>query len=134
MADDLRLKVVNTSWYYRIGERLAANKLREFCRSVQSEETQKARDYRTGIDETFFARTPLHRARALYDLYQRHPRVAGTMIEYEAEEGDRNRASVWAGATSRGCLARPPCPGVVRALSASPPRHTPARIAWAVTP
>jgi len=95
IPDELRDKVIGNSWYGRMGKRLCLQAFTQFTKRSDLTSTAMARDYRWAIEQSFFARQPLERARAVYDAYQSAAGITGVVIDELAGKSDTSSTALW---------------------------------------
>src|SRR5690606_29226523 len=88
-------KVIGNSWYGRMGKRLCLQAFTQFTKRSDLTSTAMARDYRWAIEQSFFARQPLERARAVYDAYQSAAGITGVVIDELAGKSDTSSTALW---------------------------------------
>lgn len=95
MPDVLRDKVIANAWYGRIGKRLCIHDFTQFSKRPDLTSPVKAKDYRWAIEQSFFARQPLERARAVYDAYQTAAGITGVVIDELAGKSGVYSTKLW---------------------------------------
>lgn len=95
IPDALRDKLISTAWYGRIGKRLCIQEFTQFTKRPDLTTVAMAKDYRWAIEQSFFARQPLERARAVYDAYQSAAGVTGVVIDELAKKAGVSSESLW---------------------------------------
>ncbi len=95
IAEDTRDKLIENAWYGRIGKRLCIQDFTQFTKREDLKSSAKARTYRWAIEQSFFARQPLERARAVYDAYQAAAGVTGIVIDELVGASGLKAKDVW---------------------------------------
>lgn len=95
MPDALRDKVIANAWYGRIGKRLCIQDFTQFSKQPGLTSPVRAKEYRWAIEQSFFARQPLERARAVYDAYQSAAGITGVVIDELASKSSASSTSIW---------------------------------------
>jgi hypothetical protein len=89
-------KVCGIAWYQQIAKRLAFAAFFQQCKTHQEEELyQRAKSYVLKVQESFFERTPLARAEALYNAYKETPRLPGEFVAGMALEEGVSQQTIW---------------------------------------
>lgn len=106
MPETVRNQLIASAWWGRIGQRVCLKAFRSFVRSSDSASAETARAYKLAVDNSFFARTPLIRAKRLYSAYSDAPQMTSLVVD-DLAGGDADKArTVWDNA--RGSSARQP--------------------------
>lgn len=93
--ESVRESIIGNAWYGRIGKRLCLKEFIGFTKRTDLTSASLARSYRWAIEQSFFARQPLDRARAIYDAYQMAAGITGiTIDELVSKEGGASR-TLW---------------------------------------
>jgi hypothetical protein len=96
LNDEQRKAVAVTAWYLQIAKRIAQADLVDNCRDNRGVDLyDKLREYVFKVSASFFAKTPLDRAEALYAAYFDHPKLTGDIISALAAEEGLKEVEVW---------------------------------------
>jgi hypothetical protein len=90
-----RDKVIPSEWYGRIGKRLCIKDFTQFTKRTDIISASTARDYRWAIEQSFFARQPLERARAVYNAYQTAAGITGVVIDELVNKSGMPATALW---------------------------------------
>lgn len=91
----MRDKVIATAWYGRIGKRLCIQAFSQFTKQGDVASAATAREYRWAIEQSFFQRQPLERARAVYDAYQAAAGITGSIINEISQQSGKPSDELW---------------------------------------
>jgi len=95
MPDDFRTHLITGTWWGRIGQRVCMKSFYSLVKSLGSPGATAARRYKESVDNSFFAKRPLGRARRLYKAYAEAPKMSGQLVD-ELGAGDSERTkAVW---------------------------------------
>lgn len=96
VAADARKVAAATGWYGQIARRLAIGELQNRCKDNRGvREFEAARVYRFNTRASFFHRSALSRAEALYSAYLESPRLSQDMVRYEASRQQVSEKTIW---------------------------------------
>lgn len=96
LSPELRARIVGVAWFQQIGKRLAyAFFVQECSRNKGVTLYEQGRTYNHDVLGSFFMRTPLARAEALYEAYTKSPRLPGEFVSQIAENIGRSVRDVW---------------------------------------
>lgn len=99
VTDEERERLAFVAWYQQIARRLAIHALLTECNTrVGNKVCDNARDYLFNVRTSFFQKTPLARAEALYNAYFNHERLSGDALAIMAQE---EKVSAGTGAWNR---------------------------------
>jgi len=95
LNDELRSAFCGAAWFGRIARRLAFRKLLDHCKAHQTEAVMAAKQYRWAIEDSFFAKRPIDRAKRLYAAYKESPNISGCLVNDLAGEDDKRQKKEW---------------------------------------
>lgn len=87
--------IIPAAWYGRMAKRLC---LREFITLTKRNDITSAsvaKEYRWAIEQSFFVRLPIDRAKAVYDAYMNTPGITGRIVDEIAEAEDASADGIW---------------------------------------
>lgn len=91
-----RQAVAIAGWYLHIAKRIAQADLVDTCKINRGVELyDKLREYGFRVNASFFAKTPLDRAEALYSAYFEHPKLTGDVVSSLARAEHIREVDVW---------------------------------------
>lgn len=96
LGDDVRDVIIAQAWLGRIGKRLCIQAFTPLTKRQDLKLSAVARDYRWAVEQSFFVRRPLDRARAIYKAFHNAGCITGRIIE-EMASLDKKKApdSIW---------------------------------------
>lgn len=96
LDEQQRRNVISAAWYQQIAKRVREAAFFEERKKRPTEDILKqARDYMFNVRASFFQKTALARAEALYNSYLASPRLSGEAIGLLARELAMNERSTW---------------------------------------
>ena len=96
LNDEQRQAVAITAWFLQIAKRIAQADLVEYCKAKRGVDLfDKLREYGFDVNASFFAKTPLDRAEALYAAYFKHPKLTGYHVSALATAEGLKEVDVW---------------------------------------
>ena len=90
MPDAVRTAILKAGWFGRIGKRLCIAAFESFVKSSQMGCAAKLKEYRNAIEQSFFKRAPLDRAKFVYSAYQTTGPITHLAIS-ELTNGDSDK-------------------------------------------
>jgi hypothetical protein len=93
MPDAVRQSLLDNAWFGRIGKRICIAAFNQFAQTKGIPEIDNAKQYRWAIEQSFFERRPIERARSVYDAYSRYPKITDVVIT--SQFNSQNKTAVW---------------------------------------
>lgn len=92
----LRIRLIAQAWFQQIARRVAYAAFKQECaENLESGLHQRAKAYDFAVQQSFFEKSPLERANALYDAYLTSPRLTGDFVTGIAAHQGIHEQQVW---------------------------------------